>query len=527
MTKLIQIKNNKIKFNTNMTSEIFAKTRFSEKIKEKGVIAKLNGKKWEYNPWTFEETEEENRMIILVGTAFEGKVASSLFTEGTKKEIHELAIVLCSALENAINSKAPVENIGAGGIIISNDLKKIIFLPYNFWTTTTMSIGDDFFSTENGIYINQNQDKELAIRWTQAVLVYKAITGFFPFTSLDTRKRSTDIIDGNYSLLKWTIPGINKKITNWTENIFNLRLAEFPVKEFSTYKEKELSEEEITEFRKEAQAAESSKTKLIKSKRFLRAKRTILIATSISIAVVALIIGNLRKTSLEKPTTKGLTSLETVEMYYTALNELNVDAARNCTLNLSTHVDAISNSFLKSRTRSMYDRRSDTVTPAAWLIKNQTRHHIFGLSQFYINKKKGSLLIEGPKKNTNPKAITNENEVQLKDGDKKVFNAEFIILDTTGEDLLTAIKTKEKVEVTYKKDRWVLSSIETIALPKEFKMSEFIDDYLAVMKSNSNEKADVLLACQKLKEKYFFISTEDEIDEGYEYLKKISVFNVK
>ncbi|MCQ2240866.1 hypothetical protein [Treponema sp.] len=526
MIQLVTIEDNSIFLNTNMTTETFAKTRFLEKIKEKGVLAELNEGKWKYEPWTFDSTEEKNGMMLLRGTAFKGKIAGEVFESGTEKEIHSLSIVLCDALENAKKSVYPLANIGAGGILVSDDLKKILFLPYTFWTTAVMSAGDETSCTANGKYINQNLDRECALGFTQAVLVYKTIAGSFPFTEEDATKRFTDMMDENYIPLKWTIPGVNKKITSFTEKAFAMKHADFPSDEFSTYSKSETSEDELAKFRRDAESKIAGKKRHVESKRFVRAKQTVITAISIATVIILIIAGHLRKTALDKPTSKSLTSLETLEMYYNSVNELNVDAVKNCTEELSSRVDAISDLFLKSRTRSMYNRQTDTIPPASWLIKNQPLHNIFGISQFYVNGKEGSLITEGPRKKTRPKAITEEDGIQLKDRDEKNYSVEYILWDTTGEDLLAITKIKDVTKLTYSKDRWVVSDIQTIAETTEFRMSAFVDDYLACMKPESHDKADVLAACQSLKEKYSFTPTERGIDEGYQYLKKTSVFKV-
>ena len=71
----------------------------------------------------------------------------------------------------------------------------------------------------------------------------------------------------------------------------------------------------------------------------------------------------------------------------------------------------------------------------------------------------------------------------------------------------------------------MVSSIITEEIPAEFNVDDFVRDYVSVMKAESHQKADVLAAIVELKDKYSFLPTEKEIDEGYEYLKKISVFN--
>ena len=90
MIQLVKIEENTIALNTNMTSETFAKTRFAEKIKEKGVLAELNGNKWDYTPWTFDSTEEKDGIIFMTGTAFRGKIASEILDKEQNEEIEKI-----------------------------------------------------------------------------------------------------------------------------------------------------------------------------------------------------------------------------------------------------------------------------------------------------------------------------------------------------------------------------------------------------------------------------------------------------
>ncbi|WP_407399726.1 hypothetical protein [Treponema sp.] len=526
MTQLVTIENNTISLNTNMTPIFFAKARFSERLREKGVVAEFNGTNWEYSPWIFDNTEERDGLLFLKGTAFDGRTVDEILNCDSENKIQKLAVTLCEVLENSLGSKAPVENIGGGGIIVSDDLTKFLFLPYNFWTSASMTAGDEIFSTLNGIYITQNLDREISLRFTQAVLIYKAITGLFPFTETETKKRIMDIHDENYTKLCWTVPGIDKKITDFTERAFARKIATYPSEQFSSYQKNELPEKDLLSFKRNSETAKKHRDRKVQSRRFVRAHRTAFISSGIALFITLVITGHLVNTSLEKPTSRSLTSIETLQMYFTALNELNVDAAKNCTEDMQSHVDNISSYFLKTRTRSMYNRQADTVTPAAWFIKNQIQHNIFGLSHFYIEGKEGSLNVEGPRKKTRPSSLLEEQGIQLKEGDSRTYKVEYILLDTTGEDEIKATISKEEATLNYRNGRWVLTSIEPSEQyeVQKFSLSELTEDYLSCMKPNSNLKEDVLEACHVLEDKYFFIPTEHEIDEGYEYLKKISVF---
>ena len=47
---LVDFDGNEVYLNTQMTPDVFAKTRFAEKIHEKGVLAELKNGRWNYEP---------------------------------------------------------------------------------------------------------------------------------------------------------------------------------------------------------------------------------------------------------------------------------------------------------------------------------------------------------------------------------------------------------------------------------------------------------------------------------------------
>lgn len=526
----VTVDGSKIFLNTNMSPDVFAKTRFADKIREKGIFCQLKENKWTYEPWSFEETKEKDGIIFLCGTlpSLENGTWENLLDlieEKNSRKNLDAAKSLCHCLEGTLDSKIPSQNIGAGGIFFSNNCETFLFMPHNIWTTATMSLGDEEFSRLNGIFINQNSSKFRAIRFFQASLVYNAITGNLPFENKNTEQRTIDIIDGNYRPLKFSKAGVDKKICNFTEKAFEGKFCDFPAEDFTCYEEKQLNQDEIGKFNRNAQKFFERKKSAINSKRFLRARRTIILSAAGAVAVIAVIASSYYRTMMEKPTSKGLTSLETVEMYYTAINNLSVDAARNSSSSaLESRVGTVSNVFVTSRTRSMYDTSTETVNPAVWFIKNQTRQNIYGLTKFLIDGTEGSLLVEGPRKNTKPHALEIENDIELCSGDKKNYTVEFYLLDTSGEDLLAVVHQKEFLELTYDRDRWVISSIKTEQEAKEYEFSRFIEDYENCMKKGSTQIEDVLAACESMNNIYDFIPTEHEIKEGYQHLKKVSVF---
>ena len=88
----------KIFLNTFMTSLEFAKARFSEKISERGVLAKKIDGAWNFESWNFEETNENSLgNVILEGKAFKGDSLKNLFAKINFSEADKINAVRAGA----------------------------------------------------------------------------------------------------------------------------------------------------------------------------------------------------------------------------------------------------------------------------------------------------------------------------------------------------------------------------------------------------------------------------------------------
>ena len=102
---LVDFDGNEVYLNTQMTPDVFAKTRFAEKIHEKGVLAELKNGRWNYEPWSFTDTLEKDGYIYLHGTAFSGTTADRILSSACEEKIHNTAKAICSALEGGLKIK--------------------------------------------------------------------------------------------------------------------------------------------------------------------------------------------------------------------------------------------------------------------------------------------------------------------------------------------------------------------------------------------------------------------------------------
>lgn len=175
--------------------------------------------------------------------------------------------------------------VGAGGIIVSKDFSKVLFLPKNLIEISLSSLGEENFSDLYGSYLNPVFSGKTAVRFLQAAIVYKAICGKVPFAEKSASAREIDIRDLNYCPLRYAVFGVDEKILLFTENAFAGKYCSFPKEEFSALELKEPSSSDLKKFNEESHKFLLRQEKKIRAKRWLSIKST---AIKICIAVLFL-----------------------------------------------------------------------------------------------------------------------------------------------------------------------------------------------------------------------------------------------
>lgn len=534
-SKTVFLYNGKIFLDSRMSGNVFVKAGFAGKIRENGLLAELNGGTWNFSLWNFDGTvssadlkefaHSENETVFLEGSCFNGLALSECFETLGKNDSIKACSLVCNALDALDESKSALSLVGAGGIIVSKDFSKVLFLPKNLLEISLSSLGEENFSELYGNYLNPVFSGKSAVRFLQAVIVYKAICGKVPFAEKSSSARETDIRDSNYCPLRYAAFGIDEKILLFTENAFAGKDCSFPKEEFSALELKEPSFSDLEKFNSESQKFLLRQEKKVRAKRWLRAKST---AIKICIAVFVFAIAaavSLYRTFLEKRTTKGLTSLQTVEMYYSAVNLLDVDSARaSSAKSLGGRVDRLSNIFVTGKTSSMYNAGNDLVPPSVWLVKNQPTHNIYGISNFTVDGNPCRTFFKGQRRKEKPAAILEESGQKVFPGEKKEYQVEFFIFDSLGEDNLCVSLQKEIVSLEFKKDRWIIFDIQTEIESNFLEFSDLKVEYFTAMEKCGG---DVFACASVLRQEYDFIPSDQEIKDAEKYVEEQSLVFLK
>lgn len=608
-----------IYLNTFMTSSEFARAKFSDKIDEKGVLAKKTESIWSFQAWSFEETfENQNQNVILKGTAFSGKTLKTYFeildslspenfspaylqdkskaegatssqeksedeNQSAKAKSVKAAATVVNVIEEAINWKQELPSLGGGGIFISDDFSQVLFMPKMFFLSSILCCKENIFMQEHGFYVNENLTKVPALKFIQASIAYKTLSQKFPFENPDKKQRALDILDKNFVLPQIQIPGLNADVASsitlaltqnpqeensksnkksaLPKNLQNPQIIHFPRTEF--FEECGLtshgdipqnqklnfvdrsSKINQKEFEKFSARSNKKQEHRVETKRWFRKHRTLLISIC-TILVVGFFVGIFFfSSSQDKPTSQGLTSSQTLEMFYSAMNTLDVDQALGCTYGkeMKNFTGVLSNLYVSFKARAMYNQNLQAQPLTKWLCLNQPLSNLAGLSQVKIfddekidaeqssgkasdaektSAKQSKLFFKAPRKNQHLKILTQENQQNLSDGDTKFYKVNFYTILTEEQNQITLSSISDQVELSYKKNRWLITKIQRQILSEEtLSKEDFVNDYTQAVEQNGKNINAIM---QNLEQKYTWLPTNAELQEAIEVLNQEVLF---
>ena len=566
--KIVFAQNTSIELDMGMSQSAFSKARITERLSESGLLAEKRGGSWYFLNWNFtgsllSDTKEGGTPTVrLTGSGFEGFTLSELFASSEKAKAACAAALVCAALEESIRQEKSFALVGGGGIIVSHDFSKVLFLPADLFLTAVKCRGDNFFSEQSGFYLYEVLKGTAAIHFLQSVIAYRALTGVFPFTEPSSQKRSEDFLDHNYIPLKNKIWALDEKLSFFVDSSLQNSQAKthraskgikdesvsfkveiiFPLQTF--YRELGLTEngeipigatlqnvirkssESPEEFESKSKKEQKKFENSLKLKRTLRHHRVFFTGLAVAALIVVFVSLTIVQSRGEKPTTKGLYSWEVAEVFYSAYNTLDVSAAENYVTGkkLNKIIDIMSNIYVSGKARAVYEVKEETVSPAEWLVFNYDgNYNIFGLTQFSLDSEKAELFSAGPVRSSKPKAVTEEGGISVKDGNEKLYTATYIQVFSESEETLSLIYRTDLVHLLYKKNQWLVSEIEqkdTYSTEVSFK--DFIADW---KECASDADENILSVANRLREKHPWIPTNSEILAAEAHLKATSLFS--
>lgn len=507
MTQLVNSENNIFHFDTCMSEVAFTKIKMN--IRETGLAAECDTpdkakSEWRFSSWNFDETESKDGRVFLAGTFTSCKTLREIFESGDKELSKKAVLCVCSCMECAIATGMKIPHCGGEGILISQDFKRILFLSENIFKTCAQTSGKEDYHRFHDVYVNPRLNGNEYCRFFEANLIYRVVVNNFPYNDIDSR--GMDLFDRHYTPMEYSMPCVEVPVVKFTDGIlsgkdYNL---DFPYDALKLqFAKTEPTMQQIAEYVMNVNRAVEHKKNHINRLRWIRKNSVAIIVVLGSVLGLSWFIHSYYTNLMKKPGSKGLDARQTVEMFYSAMNLLDTDAASgSATKKMNYKINSISTLFVSTRSRSIYESKYQSFYPAKWFNVGQWSFNIYGLSDFTIDNVQGSLVNKG-----NPRGIKNISPAQ--NGETKLYTVHYYIVDTPGDTMLAVDEVTEKVTVVYVKDRWRVDSVEPVQNEIIYTKADFVADVES-------------MTMEELRQKYDFIPTDAELKESDQYERSIN-----
>lgn len=513
-----------IKLDTHLSQSEAAKTKLFSLLSESGIIAECENilctnPKFIFSQWKFDDIKNENDKVIFCGVSEADTPAINLFdTENNydspeKNAEHQTrwqelvaSYAICAAYSQAMAENIPIPINGAGGIFFGFSGKKItlLFMPEKLFDTVCTFYGAEKYWKKQSSWISPIKSTARTatvdnatiasasanaaasdtsanarnIAFAQSTVAYYALTQTMPFALSNAENFAQDIRDKNFMLLEHKINGIDENLASEIDNALRMSGKVFSVETLETFRresgltenENEIAEPERAnkipekEFAEKVKAIYESKQTRVSAKRKLQRNKIIIIAAMIAIFVTVATIIGAHESSKLKPTTIGLTSIETATLFYKAIHTLDNELLSAASKGKVTKIFAntIANIYVTGKMRSAYGGQN-YITPEEWLATEtpQMETPVYGIINFTLDGKQISpVSIKAPTNENHSPALTGENGTQLSKGAQKKYNAKYsiMILDAAA-NISQNIQYDETVTLTFNGKRWRVTDV--------------------------------------------------------------------
>ena len=178
------------------------------------------------------------------------------------------------------------------------------------------------------------------------------------------------------------------------------------------------------------------------------------------------------------------------------------------------YLDAISNVYVISKQRRSNGDDNGFQKPAKFFVmltnsSMLSMTGLYGVTNVKIDGKAYDEYIELQKNKEKPEILTQELGVTINKGDKSVHSVEYYTLHTEGTNNdIFVTKNKDTFTLTFKKNRWIITDIQTSETEIELDSDIFKSEYFNLLIQNDS---DVVKTINQMSFKYDFLPSEKEM----------------
>ena len=401
-----------------------------------------------------------------------------------------------------------------------------------------MNLGKESYAILQEPYRDSNLKGKDALIFQRAVLSYFALTKTLPYPPKTTDK-SVDISYRNFIPLEYKINGINTKLassvnTALSQDFKSQELRNGDIFHLDIFEEELFHPENrkpavsAEEFQKLAREFSKKQQKRVKGhKKFNKIKGTIAVAAIFAVFAAIFTLNAMHENS-KKPVNTGLSSTETVELFYSGIHTMNTDlmlaSAKECP-EAQSYISKIPQIYVTANMRAAWNFESGISTPENWMFfepdsSRAYSHFIFGITNFTIDGKDSTLNLTAPTRRKHKAPLIKENGERLNEFSKSEHKVHYFLVHNVD----NSIKVEEYttvVHLKWKKDRWQISFLDETSC-SDFILPQTVCQAYKTVFEEQNQ--DFIKASLALKNIFPWLPTEQSLVEEKHRLDAVGYF---
>ena len=200
---------------TSLDEMMFAKTKFSSLMYEKGYIAESDGTDGgvRFSEWAFSGTKTIDGTVYFSGEGFTGTAVSELPEKNVSNdEIKQILFAICRAYDCAQKQDIQLPCAGPSAVLYDEKTKRLLFVPQKTFGRSCANLGKEQYNLIIDPWCEAAFSGNRAMNFTRAVYIYFAFTKNLPYPAGTETDKSVSIAYRNFCPLELCVNGIDRTL---------------------------------------------------------------------------------------------------------------------------------------------------------------------------------------------------------------------------------------------------------------------------------------------------------------------------
>ena len=398
--------------------------------------------------------KNEMPQSYLYGPYFNGKSLGEILDLKAPEALENISRLI-NAL-NKLNAKGIEYQLRLDSIFFLDD-GNILFLPDKI-TEVMHEIRDEEYRVQNFDLINRPYltDEKSKITYSIAVLIYRIITGAFPYESkseeeLKNRLRNSRVIPPVFKN-----PAVKLEISNILDKYFNKKeFNSISISDWQNFIKRWLEEgifEQIPENEKEFLLNKYAKkieifNRSYKKRYFLDKNRNKIVISGFIIILSVFLLSFFLRPLYQPRLTTGFTPEKVVQTFYSSINKLDSVTMDDCIINNAgnNYINEVTTLFVINKQSEAYGIKSHLITADRWFEEGEKTvsppDYVYGILNLKINSE--------PDNNQNVFTVSYEKWEPITSNENGILG-------------YMSYRVKDKVYLKKDRNAWVIYKLETL-----------------------------------------------------------------